>query len=69
MIRTTRGRHTMMNNEFRIYEGSSLTTYTTQTEKEWLLALQRFFILHYTTKNKASPLRKAGLLSTFSLFD
>ena len=50
MIRTTRGRHTMMNNEFRIYEGSSLTTYTTQTEKEWLLALQRF--LYYITRLK-----------------
>lgn len=43
MIRTIGGRHTMMNNEFRIYEGSSLTTYTTQNEKEWLQALQRFF--------------------------
>jgi len=43
MIRTARGRHTMMNNEFRIYEGPSLTTYTTNTEKEWLQALQRFF--------------------------
>lgn len=43
MIRTARGRHTMMNNEFRIYEGPSLTTYTTNTEKEWQQALQRFF--------------------------
>ncbi|MEA0564319.1 arylamine N-acetyltransferase family protein [Lysinibacillus irui] len=43
MIRTAHGRHTMMNNEFRIYEGSSLTTYTTQNDKEWLQALQRFF--------------------------
>jgi len=43
MIRTIGGRHTMMNNEFRIYEGQSLTTYTTNTEKEWLQALQRFF--------------------------
>lgn len=43
MIRTPRGRHTMLNNEFRIYEGQSLTTYTTQNEKEWLQALHRFF--------------------------
>ncbi|MEK5233281.1 arylamine N-acetyltransferase [Lysinibacillus sp. FSL K6-0232] len=43
MIRTPYGRHTMFNNEFRIYEGQSLTTYTTQTDQEWLQALQRFF--------------------------
>lgn len=49
MIRTTRGRHTMMNNEFRIYEGSSLTIYTTHNDKEWLQALQRFF--HITLQN------------------
>jgi len=43
MIRTPHGRHTMLNKEFRIYEGQSLTTYTTQNEKEWLQALHRFF--------------------------
>lgn len=52
MIRTARGRHTMMNNEFRIYEGPSLTTYTTNTEKEWQQALQRFFIFLYNNKGK-----------------
>lgn len=43
MIRTPHGRHTMLNNEFRIYEGQSLTTYTTHTDKEWRQALHRFF--------------------------
>ena len=54
MIRTIGGRHTMMNNEFRIYEGQSLTTYTTNTEKEWYQALQRFSYL-CTIIRKASP--------------
>nr|WP_107951707.1 arylamine N-acetyltransferase [Lysinibacillus parviboronicapiens] len=43
MIRTPRGRHTMLNNQFRIYEGQSLTTYTTHSDKEWLQALNRYF--------------------------
>ena len=48
MIRTPTGRHTMFNNEFRIYEGQSLTTYTTHTDKEWLQALKRFFHISLT---------------------
>ena len=59
MIRTIGGRHTMMNNEFRIYEGQSLTTYTTNTEKEWSQALQRFFISLYNKESKSI----GGLLS------
>ena len=65
MIRTTRGRHTMMNNEFRIYEGQSLTTYTTNTEKEWLQALQRFSYLITTIKESKSI---GGLLSFSDYF-
>lgn len=48
MIRTTRGRNTMLNNEFRIYEGNTLTTYTTHTEKEWKQLLMRFFHISFT---------------------
>jgi N-hydroxyarylamine O-acetyltransferase len=48
MIRTPSGRHTMFNNEFRIYEGHSLTTYTTHTEKEWQQALERYFHISFT---------------------
>ena len=43
MIRTARGRNTMLNNEFRIYEDNTLTTYTTHTEHEWQQALMRYF--------------------------
>lgn len=48
MIRTARGRNTMVNNEFRIYEGNTLTTYTTHTEQEWQQALKRYFQLSIT---------------------
>ena len=43
MIRTTRGRIIMVNNEFRIYDGNTLTTYTTQTEQQWKQALMHYF--------------------------
>ena len=48
MIRTARGRTTMLNNEFRIYGDTSLTTYTTHTEQEWQQALKRYFHVSIT---------------------
>lgn len=48
MIRTPRGRITMLNNEFRIYEGNTVTTYTTHTEKEWEQLLMRYFHISLT---------------------
>ncbi|MFJ7952187.1 arylamine N-acetyltransferase [Lysinibacillus sp. NPDC096418] len=48
MIRTARGRNTMLNNEFRIYEDSTLTTYTTHSTQEWQQALKRYFYISIT---------------------
>lgn len=48
MIRTPCGRITMLNNEFRIYEGNTLTTYTTHTEHDWHQALKRYFHISIT---------------------
>ena len=48
MIRTARGRNTMLNNEFRIYEDNTLTTYTTHTEQDWRQALKRYFHISIT---------------------